>query len=496
MTLDVFSSYEEFKNIPMDVLQRSLDNAIEWHETQDRIHFKYYKPNEIQKAFHAAGKKAKERLNMSPNRAGKSFSASAEIAMHLTGVYMEGWEGYRYHGPVSAWAAGKTFAETKDSLVKYYFGDGIKPGLIHPSLVIKSDWTDYIFHIQHIPTGKVSNIRFKTHKQGREAFQAATIDILHLDEEPESNVYSEGLTRTMSVSEDHYGMVLLTMTPLKGTTPLLLRFLNYQDFDDLDENGEPIIKRATPREIVNSRYFITSTWEDVDFVTDEEKKRLRSAYAPHEIEARTKGIPSLGSGMVYPIAESKIVCDPFQIPDHWPRVFGMDFGWKDPTATVFAAHDRDSHKVYCYAEYGGSLLTPQQHSSSLLKMGGDWMPFVYDNSSHKQNDIDGRKLINLYQESGIRYGVAADKSPGSRELGIQTVLQMMQNGQLFIFKNLFKLLTELRMYARDEHGRLRKGNDHYLDALRYLIMNGLGIARTKIQSQGLYYNSYGAPSYV
>lgn len=496
MTLDVFSSYEEFKDIPMDVLQRSLDNAIEWHETQDRIHFKYYKPNEIQKAFHAAGKKAKERLNLSPNRAGKTFAASAEIAMHLTGVYMEGWEGYEYTRPISAWVAGVTFAETKDSLVKYYFGDGIKPGLIHPSLIIKSDWTNYIFHIHHAPTGGISNIRFKTHGQGREAFQAATVDIIHLDEEPESDIYSECVTRTMSVSKDHHGMILLTMTPLKGMTPLVIRFLNYQDFNDLDEDGQPAIKKATPRETVNSRYFITSTWEDATHLEDEEKKRLISSYSPHEIEARTKGIPSLGSGMVYPISESKIVCDPFPIPDHWPRVFGMDFGWKDPTAAVFAAYDVDSDIVYFYAEYGGSLLTPQQHSSTLLKMGGDWIPFVYDNSSHKQNDIDGRKLITLYQESGIRYGVAADKSPGSRELGIQTVLQRMQRGQLFIFKTMPKILTEFRMYARDDQGRLRKGNDHYLDALRYLIMNGLGIARTKTQSQGLYYNSYGAPSYV
>ncbi len=493
MTENILSSFEAFKDVPIGVLAQGLDDALAWHEMQDRIHFRYYKPNEIQKAFHAAGKKAKERLNMSPNRAGKSFSASAEIAMHLTGVYMEGWEGYQYHRPVSAWAAGKTFAETKDSIVKYYFGDGIKPGLIHPSLVIKSDWTDHIFHIRHIPTDGVSNVRFKTHKQGREAFQAATIDILHLDEEPESNVYSEGLTRTMSMSKDHYGMVLLTMTPLKGTTPLLLRFLNYQDFDDLDENGEPIIKRATPREIVNSRYFITSTWEDVDFVTEEEKKRLKSGYAPHEIEARTKGIPSLGSGMVYPVPESSIVCDPFPIPDHWARGFGLDFGWKDPTAAVFAAHDRDSNKVYFYAEYGASFLSPQQHATNLLKLGADWIPFAYDNSSHKQNDFDGRQLINLYREAGIREGIAANKS---RELGIQTVLQMMQSGQLFIFKNLFKLLTELRMYARDEQGRLRDGNDHYLDALRYFIMSGLSIAKTKRESQHQYSNSYNPPSYV
>lgn len=55
---------------------------------------------------------------------------------------------------------------------------------------------------------------------------------------------------------------------------------------------------------------------------------------PSEIEARTKGMPSIGSGMIYPVLEELITCSPFEIPDHYARIVGMDFGWTDPTALV------------------------------------------------------------------------------------------------------------------------------------------------------------------
>ena len=51
---------------------------------------------------------------------------------------------------------------------------------------------------------------------------------------------------------------------------------------------------------------------------------------PHERKMREQGIPQLGSGLVFPIAEDDIVCDPIEIPTYWPRLCGIDFGLESP----------------------------------------------------------------------------------------------------------------------------------------------------------------------
>lgn len=212
-------------------------------------------------------------------------------------------------------------------------------------------------------------------------------------------------------------------------------------------------------------------------MTQEEKKRLYDSYSPHEREARTKGIPSIGSGLIYPIHESLYVVSPFSIPDHWPRCYGLDFGWHHPTAAVFLAHDQDNDVIYAYAEYAASQLTPQHHAYQLINQGADWMPGAYDHAGEASNQADGSNVVELYEQCGLKSLVPADKRSVNK--GIYTILQRMENGKFKVFSNLSKLLTEIRMYARDENGKIKKGNDDLMDAMRYAVVTGIPIARVK-----------------
>ena len=51
-------------------------------------------------------------------------------------------------------------------------------------------------------------------------------------------------------------------------------------------------------------------------------------------------------GAIFPVSEESITCEPFEIPDHFPRIGGMDFGWTHPFAAVELAWDRDQDIVY------------------------------------------------------------------------------------------------------------------------------------------------------
>ena len=67
-----------------------------------------YRPYAKQQEFHAAGKHARERLLIAANQVGKTLSAAAETAMHLTGLYPDWWEGKKFDAPTNGWAASTT----------------------------------------------------------------------------------------------------------------------------------------------------------------------------------------------------------------------------------------------------------------------------------------------------------------------------------------------------------------------------------------------------
>ena len=75
-----------------------------------------------------------------------------------------------------------------------------------------------------------------------------------------------------------------------------------------------------------SRTVISMTIDDVDHYSAEDKARIIASYPAHEREARTKGIPTMGSGRVFPVADELIMCEPIAIPRHWPQIIGLDFG--------------------------------------------------------------------------------------------------------------------------------------------------------------------------
>jgi hypothetical protein len=57
--------------------------------------------------------------------------------------------------------------------------------------------------------------------------------------------------------------------------------------------------------------------------------------------------------------------------------------------------------------------------------------------------------------------------------------QLLSEGKIKVFRTLGNFMNEIRLYRRDEKGRVVKSNDHLMDAFRYLILTGRNVARTK-----------------
>lgn len=207
---------------------------------------------------------------------------------------------------------------------------------------------------------------------------------------------------------------------------------------------------------------IAAGWQDVPHLDEEAKKTLLASYPPHMRDARTRGIPRLGAGAIYPVPETDYVVSPIELPAHWPRVAALDVGW-NITAALWAALDRESQSVYIYAEHYKGKAEIAIHASA-IKAKGDWIPIAIDPAARGRSQNDGRQVLEQYEEHGLDIHLADN----AREAGIFRVWTMLSEGRLKIFSSCPNLLAELRIYRRDEKGNIVKSNDHAVDALRYL----------------------------
>lgn len=412
--------------------------------------------------FFKAGAKFRERLGMAANRVGKTEGMGGyELTLHLTGDYPEWWPGRRFTRPIKAWAAGDTSKTVREIIQDKLLGPVTEQGtgLIPKDKIIRvtakqgvSDAADTI-QVKH-KSGGTSIVVLKSYDQRREAFQGTEQDVIWLDEEPPLDIYTECLLRTMT----NNGLIMLTFTPLSGMSETVLQFL---------PNGE-IKEQAN-----GSKYIVTATWDDVPHLSDEVKKELWQSIPPFQRDARSKGIPQLGSGAIYPVPESDILVSPFEIPEHWPRAYGLDVGW-NRTAGIWGAIDRDSDILYLYSEHYRGQAEPSIHADA-IKARGIWIPGVIDPASRGRSQTDGKQLLQDYIDLGLNLDVAFN----GVESGLLEVWTRLSTGRLKVFNSLNSWLSEYRLYRRDEKGRIVKQGDHLMDATRYLIMSGIEKAITK-----------------
>lgn len=384
-----------------------------------------------------------------------------EVTLHLTGDYPSWWAGRRFTKATKWWAAGDTAKTVRDIIQAKLLGPpGDKAaegtGLIPADKIIrttpKQGIADAIEHIyvKHA-SGGTSVIQLKSYDQGREVFQGTEQDGIWLDEEPPLAIYTECVIRTMTTD----GLVLCTFTPLEGLSETVLHYLPDGD-----------IGKAT-------RFVVMASWDDAPHLTKEQKDLLWNSIPPYQRDARSKGIPQLGSGAIYPVAESEVAVDPFEIPEHWPRVYALDVGWAR-TAAIWLALDRETQTAYAYSEHYRGQAEPSIHAES-IRARGDWIKGVIDPAARGRSQADGQQLMVQYQELGLDL-TAADNAV---ESGIYAVWQRLSGGRLKVFKTCQSFFAEYRLYRRDEKGRIVKSNDHIMDAVRYGIMSGLAIACTK-----------------
>lgn len=422
-------------------------------------------------AFHTAGASFRERALVAANQVGKTWCAGAEVAMHLTGRYPPWWNGLRFDR-ATRWTAGSESAElTRKGVQRILlgppetesaWGTGMLPrdAIVFADIARQQGTPDAVatIPVRHI-SGEVSVLQLASYQQGRTKWQADTLDGVWLDEEPDLDIYTEAMTRTNTTM----GPVLLTLTPLLGMSKVMHRLL---------------LQKPAGTSVT------TMTLDDAEHYTAEQRAAIIASYPAHERDARTKGIPTLGSGLIFPVEESLVRVPAFKVPTHWPRIVGLDFGWTHPSAAAWLAWDRDSDTLYVTDCYRRSEQPVPIHASA-IKSRGAWIPVAWPHDGNNDT-AGGPQLAMQYKREGVNMRPENAKFPVdprnpsrsvvSVEAGVSEMLTRMETGRFKVFDHLHDWFEEFRLYHRKD-GVIVKEMDDVISATRYGLMD-LRFAKT------------------
>ena len=460
------------------MLSQDINRKLELlREQKKRLRFNridQYDPYPYQQQFHETSKDSNQRLLMAANRIGKSFCGAAEMSYHLRGIYPDWWKGRRYDQPITAWAGGVSNETTRDIVQAELLGspddpDAFGSGAIPKNYIIKTERKPGVPNaksvalIRHVSGGN-SSLHFKAYEMGVEKWQGRSVDVVWLDEEPSRDIYSQAVTRTL----DRRGMVYMTFTPEAGMTETVAAFMN---------------------RIQAGQSLVNATWDDASekiksmkgqqgHLSEAVMEQILSAYSPHEREMRRYGRPSIGSGLIFPVDEEKIIIDPVEIKDHWPRIAAIDFGWDHPTAVVWCAVDRDEDVFYVYDCHRESKASPSIHAQA-IRSRPHFIPIAYPHDGNRRDSMGNPGLADQYRNLGCNFllehfsnppALGNNKGSNSIEEGLMAMLQSMEAGNFKVFSTLSSWFEEFRMYHR-KGGKVVPFRDDLMSATRYAFQS-------------------------
>ena len=412
---------------------------------------------------------------------GKTIAGCMEMAFHLTGNYPEWFKGHRIEPrtnvtsgekEISCWVIGTDTKTVRDSLQAKLVGTVAKEftdGCIHADLIDRESvimargvtgLVDTIY-IRH-KSGCKAKLQFRSYEQGRGNLQSATVDACYCDEEPPSDIMGEIRARLGATG----GFLYMAFTPLSGMTPLVQEFWAHDNPD---------------------KFLVCLSAYEALHYSPEKLRKLESKYAglsESERQARMNGIPTMGSGVVFPVDDKDIWFDyEGKIPETWERIGGLDFGRGDhPTAVVWCARDPMRDTVYVY-DCIETIRKSVAENASLMRRRGAWIPISYPHdlmrdsgvsvSNDKLKQTEGYRYKQMYEDEGVTLTPTNAKTvEGSTkvEVGICEMRQRMLEGRLKVAKHLSEWFKEKQTYRYGEDGKPIKEKDHLLDATRYAII--------------------------
>lgn len=444
-----------------------------------------YDPYPFQVAWHNGrdkeGNFAHQKFLQAANQVGKTTAAGAEIAWHATGDYPAVYVGVRLENPKLIQVSGVTNDTTRDICQKELCGDpedekAFGTGTLPKNRIVGKERKPGIPNaLDHVRVrhrnGHDVIVKFRAYEAGWKKFMGHRNDVVWCDEEPPPEIWSQILRSQIARPE---GIILCTFTPENGATQLV---------------------NQINKQLMVDQCFVNAGWEDAPHIANNPKRmaELLERFPPHEREMRSKGVPLMGAGLIFPIADEEIMIDPIEIPSHWKRVNGIDFGWTHPFAVAFCAWDEATDIFYLYKVFSQSQVQSPIVASA-IKAVGAWIPNIWphdgmgkgdsgkDASKRKLLEDEGVKMHHTWFTNPPADGVAEGKGGNNVEVGLLDMYKRMTTGRFKVFSTCTEFFDEKAVYHRklvNGQSEIVKLNDDVISATRYACLS-LRHAETEI----------------
>lgn len=287
------------------------------------------------------------------------------------------------------------------------------------------------------------------HAQDPDALESATAKAAWLDECGQTKFKLASFEAIMRRLSLFMGRVLMT------TTPYNLGWLK-QKFWDVWQAGlaklQSLVVISFPS-IANPSF------------PQEEFERARRDLPRWKFNMFYRAIFTRPPGLIYDnFDEEKHVVDDFEIPAHWPRFMGQDYGGVN-TAAVYIAINPETKLLYLYREYWEGGRTAGQHKEAMLR-GEPGIPKAYGGAASED------QWRREFRTAGLP---VLTPLVSEVEVGIDRVYGLFAQDRLRIFRSCQHTRDQLGAYSRelDEAGEPTekiedKNSYHLLDALRYI----------------------------
>lgn len=249
-------------------------------------------------------------------------------------------------------------------------------------------------------------------------------------------------------------------------------------------------------EIKKNYYLIQAPSTENVHLPDGYVENLLATYSDERIKREIYGSFDSFEGQVFSeFRRDTHVIKPFHIPANWPRIVGIDHGYRNPAAWIFAAVSPDA-ELYVYREFYQReyLITEILHGNNLEGKTGVLQlchnekieVAAIDPSVRARSGVKGESVLDEYLEH-LPKEFPLIMANNDKTLGINRLKRYLKidnkigKPMLYIFDTCTNLIEELVKYRYQELNPRAAGrkaekeepykvDDHAIDALRYLVM--------------------------
>jgi hypothetical protein len=229
-----------------------------------------------------------------------------------------------------------------------------------------------------------------------------------------------------------------------------------------------------------SRKFIPARLDDNPYLAhDGRYEQMLKALPPTQRRQLLEGDWEVAEGAAFTEFDRNVhIVDPFEIPIHWDRIKGIDYGYASESACVWGAIDRDDNTLIIYRELyrKGLLATDLAQLIAEMELNDPMsVPGVLDTACWNRTGQTGPTVGETLVKARHKLR-RADKNRVAGKIQIHEYLKVQQSGRpkLQIFNTCPNLIRELQSIPLDKSNPEdvdTHAPDHAYDALRYLIMS-------------------------